>query len=309
MGEPTVPKTRNAAPKRRLGRGLGSLLSSTVEVDVSPPADQPPAAKGPQGEFQMLPPEAIRPNPSQPRQEFDEPALAGLAESIRTAGVMQPIVVRPDPGGDGYLLVAGERRWRAASRIALPGIPAVIRDVDDRQAAEWALIENLQREDLNPLERAEAFKRLIDDYQLTHQDIADTVGLDRSSVSNHLRLLELEEPIKAAVGAGHLSLGHAKALLAITNSEQRTTAAARAMRDGWSVRELERRAKGADKRASRPTRELPANLKDLEQRLGEHLGTRVRLQSTGKGRGRVVIEYFDLDQFDGLLQQFGMSYE
>jgi ParB family chromosome partitioning protein len=261
----------------------------------------------------MLPPAAIRPNPSQPRQEFDETALASLAESIRTAGVMQPIVVRRDPAGDGFLLVAGERRWRAATRIALPTIPAVVREVDDRQAAEWALIENLQREDLNPLERARAFARLIDEYDLTHQEIAESVGLDRSSVSNHLRLLELEEPIQAAVGAGHLSLGHAKALLSITNSEARTTTAARAIRDGWSVREVERRAKTAGRKtptkAPRPAADLPANLKDLERRLEEHLGTRVRIRTAGKGRGRVIIEYFDLDQFDGLLQHLGMTYD
>jgi ParB family chromosome partitioning protein len=189
----------------------------------------------------------------------------------------------------------------------MTSIPAVIRDVDERTAAEWALIENIQREDLNPIDRAEGFKCLAEEFGLTHREVAERVGLDRSSVTNHLRLLELDETCQAAVSAGLLSLGHAKALLAITNIDRRRAVAAQALRHGWTVRELERRAQ-REPRASTPgadaPRTLPAHMRDLEKRLGEHLGTRVRLQGgRRKGTGRLTIEFFSLDEFDGLMRR------
>lgn len=302
---------QSKAPKRRLGRGLGSLLSAPVEVATVAPAS-PTAPAAPADGIDSIGIDRIRPNPFQPRQDFDETAIAGLADSIRTAGVMQPIVVRP-AGSDGYELVAGERRWRAARLAGLATIPAIVRALDDRQAAEWALIENVQREDLNPIERAEAFKRLTDEYGMTHQAIAEAVGLERPSVSNLLRLLELDTFCRDAVRQGTLGLGHARSLLAITSETVRRRLAERAIADGWSVRELERRVRteaDASTAAAPPAeaRSDPraAHTADLERRLGEHLGTKVHLQlGRRKGRGRLVIEFYDLDQFDGLLARMG----
>ncbi|MHC4991968.1 MAG: ParB/RepB/Spo0J family partition protein [Planctomycetota bacterium] len=314
--------------RRRLGRGLGSLLASPVAVEPPPiattqAADAPPTATsepppGPAADAPAPPPsdaddrslvvtaigvEQIVPNPHQPRQRFDETSLRMLGDSIRTAGLMQPIVVRPSAAG-GFELIAGERRWRAAQQVGLTSIPAVVKDLDDKTAAEWALVENLQREDLNPIERAEAFQRLARDFGLTHQQIAEAVGLDRTTVSNHLRLLELDPFTREAVENGALNIGHAKALLAITNIERRHELAAGTIRGGWSVREVERRSRQKPRPATSEPRELPPNLEDLQRRLGEHLGTKVHLQvGRKKGTGRVTIEFYDLDHFEGLMRK------
>jgi len=323
--------------RRKLGRGLGSLISAPVRIDVREhgpthavsapaaaaiqPAGAVPATAPAERDrlddrvVQMLPLGEIHPSPRQPRQLFDESALQALASSILTSGVMQPIIVRSTAGTRGspgpYELVAGERRWRAAQIAGLERIPAIVRTLDDRTAAEFSLIENLQREDLNPMERAEAFQRLIDEFGLTHNQVAQRVGLDRSSVTNHLRLNELDAETKAAVRGGGLSLGHAKALLALTNPQARSAIAAQALRQEWSVRELERRVKhlieGAPapqaKSTNVPTR-ASANMLDLERRLSEHLGTKVQLH-TGrvKGSGKIVIEFYSIDQFEGLLRR------
>ncbi len=243
---------------------------------------------------------------------------------------MQPVVVRPATvaadiaAGARFELIAGERRWRAAQLAGLATIPAVVRDVDDRTAAEFSLVENVQREDLNPLERAEAFQRLMREFHLTHAEIAERVGLDRSSISNHLRLLELDEPTKNAVRDGRLTMGHARGLLAITNIARRTALAAEAVRNEWSVRELERQArdlnaggqgaiegKSGEPRvaiAARERSELPsplsAHLADLQKRLGEHLGTKVHVHpGRAKGSGKLVIDFYTIDQFEGLLRR------
>jgi ParB family chromosome partitioning protein len=255
--------------------------------------------------------ERISPNRHQPRQQFDETALEALARSIRQAGLMQPVLVRPDADGS-FSLIAGERRWRAARLAGLSSIPAIVRHADDRQSAEMALIENLQREDLNPIERATAFKLLIEDHDLTHQQVADAVGLDRSSVTNLLRLLDLEDSIKTAVAAGALGMGHARALLAIANSKRREHLAGQAIRKGWSVRELERRARqlAIPAGGSKSTRAIPPHMQDLQRRLGEHLGTNVRIVSgRKKGSGTISIEFYSLDQFDGLVQRMGFRLE
>ena len=322
------PTNTAAAPastslRRKLGRGLGSLISSPVQVEVPPqispraveaikgpanltpvvtpdakaqaPIVRPHEAVDPSNQVQLIPINQIRPNPKQPRQHFDPAALEALASSIRTSGLMQPIVVRPAAGLDSaYQLIAGERRWRAAQIVGLATIPAVVRDVDDRTAAEFSLVENLQREDLNPIERAEAFARLINEFHFTHQEIAQRVGLDRTSITNHLRLNELDADTKIAMQQGALSMGQAKALLAITNNGARTRLAGMAVREGWSVRETERQARqaieagaafaqasstgGPAKSGGGGVGGIAPHMADLQKRLGAHLGTRERVQ-------------------------------
>ncbi len=315
--------------KRRLGRGLGSMINTPVKVDVPNSSNEskatvvvadPPAAPVERGEKSSSPgslirvsPSNVRPNPYQPRKVFDEAALVSLADSIRSAGVMQPVVVRP--AADGYELIAGERRLRAAEIVGLEHIPAVIQDVDDRTAAEWSIIENVQREDLNPMERAEAFQHLQDQFGLTHQEIAEKVGLNRSSVTNHLRLNELDEATKEAVRTSALSMGHARTMLSVGSLSVRAKMLRQCLSNHWSVRELERRVRvltdGAGSSASAKTDVDPrqSNLDDLQKKLGEHLGTRVQIhqQARNPGRGRMVIEFYDLDQFDGLLSRLGYN--
>ncbi len=324
--------SRKRTPPRRLGRGLDSLVSVAMPLErlpepgsPTPLADPetPPRGPDPAGELRansgvdrptirLLDLDQLAPNPRQPRQSFDEQGIQRLAASIQSAGVMQPVVARPDRNGvpDRYELVVGERRWRAARLAGVDRIPTLIRDMDDQTAAEWSLVENLQREDLNPIDRAEAFGRLVDDFGLTHQAIADRVGLERSSVTNHLRLTELDEFTKAATRSGQLGMGHARALLAITNFSQRATLARQAIHQDWSVREVERRVKSANRGApaatGQPSRDL--HLDDLERRLSEHLGTRVRIQpGRKKGTGKVTIEFYTADQFEGLLERMGFA--
>ncbi len=321
--------TRNpgARPRRRLGRGLDSLLSMTVPggggSKPTPPAPSGPSGGGINAEggspFRQLEIDRLSPNPRQPRQHFDDVGLEALATSIAADGMMQPVVVRQTPGSaDGdYQLVVGERRWRAARLAGLRKIPALVCDVDDQTAAQWSLVENLQREDLNPIERAEAFQRLIDEFGLTHQAIAERVGLDRSSITNHLRLNELDEFTKSAVIAGRLGFGHAKALLGVSDAQRRERLAREAIRQDWSVREVERRVGGVEGvgGGQRPPGSAEAgaplaraHLEDVERRLGEHLGTKVRIQpGRTKGSGKLVIEFFAHDQFEGLLQRLGFA--
>jgi ParB family chromosome partitioning protein len=260
--------------------------------------------------------EHITPNQRQPRTDFNEESIRGLAGSIRQAGLMQPIVVRP--AATGYELIAGERRWRAAKLLGLSVIPAIVRDLDDQASAEFALIENVQREDLNPMDRAIALRRLSTDFGLTHQVIADRVGLDRASVTNLLRLSDLDTATAQLVRSGALSQGHGKALLALTDLSARRSMAERAIKQDWSVRELERRIQhvqrpdGATVAGSAPSRTdkspRSANAADLERKLAEHLGTRVAIQlGRKKGSGRLVLDFYSLDQFDGLMQRLGFD--
>jgi ParB family chromosome partitioning protein len=338
-------KTTDGPARRKLGRGLESLVSKPVPIDISSGstavAPRPPRTEGTATTIEtkprrhdasqhsvadrpsssgdhaivMLNVDSIQPNQRQPRQSMDEASLESLAQSIRQAGLMQPIVVRPAGDSAGtYELVAGERRWRAARRIGLKTIPAIVRDVDDRSAAELALIENIQREDLNPIDRADAFERLINDFQLTHQELAARVGLDRSTITNFTRLTALDEFTREMVRAGKLSLGHAKVLLAITNDKSRADLATRVVRQGWSVRELERHVQtlrdggGADSATTKPAPQPPAHLADMQKRLGEHLGTKVRIRpGSKKHTGVITIEYYSLDQFDGLMERLGFA--
>ncbi len=298
--------------KSRLGKGLEHLLSKPVEVATND-APVPKAAAAPlpppAGEgLQHLAIARIVANPKQPRQVFDDDSLTSLAKSITTAGLMQPVVVRQQ--GDQFELVAGERRWRAATIAGLEFVPAIVRDVDDRTAAEWALIENLQREDLNPIDRAEALLRLAADFDLTHQDIADQIGIERSSVTNLLRLNDLDDPVKDAVRDGRLSMGHAKVLLGVPDASTCRAMARRCAKEQWSVRELERRLKKSgrsvrsDAQQGTDLNAAAANLADLSNQLGEHLGTKVQVIASGKkGGGRLVIDFFDNAQFEGILER------
>jgi ParB family chromosome partitioning protein len=255
----------------------------------------------------------IQPNPYQPRQEMDPAALEGLAQSIRQDGLMQPVVLRPLPGEAGYQLVAGERRWRAAELAGLDQIPAVIRELDDQQLAEWAVIENLQREDLDAIERAEAFRRLVDQFSLSHEQVADRVGVQRSTVSNSLRLLDLSDTIRSALRAGKLSGGHARALLGLSDVDARERLAQRAIAGGWSVRMVEAAVRRATESPDstgtpKPSASRPAHLDDLEEQIGSQLGTKVAIKTTRKkGRGAITIQFYSLDQFDGLLERLGVE--
>lgn len=287
-------------------------------VEVSVPSDEgSDSLDGPK--IVTLSVSSIRPNARQPRQDFDEASLQSLAESIRTAGLMQPVIVRTTATHGVYELVAGERRWRAVQRLGLTSIPAVVHEVSDQIAAEWAIIENVQREDLNPIERAQGLRRLVDEFALTHQELADKVGLDRTSVTNLLRLCELDPFTLDAVRKRRLSQGHAKALLAITRVDARQALAAAAIGGDWSVRELERRVQQALEPSAPAPRTASASssehrpsphVADLERRLGDHLGTRVTIQlGRKKGTGRLSVDFYTLDQFDGLLARLGFEQE
>lgn len=260
----------------------------------------------------MLKIELVRPNPHQPRQRFDETALKQLSESIKTAGLMQPIVVRP--GDAGFEIVAGERRWRAFQLLGKSEIPAIVRAVDDQTAAEWALVENLQREDLDPLERADGVARLMDEFGLSHSAVAMQLGLERSTITNLLRLRDADPALREALVEGLVTQGHAKALLGVTDLKKRGEYLAACVRDGWSVRETERRVQlatrepkiGGGSSDSASTRS--AHVVDLEKRLATHLGTKVAINlARQKGRGKMVIEFYSLQQFDGLLERFGFD--
>ncbi|TVQ62073.1 MAG: ParB/RepB/Spo0J family partition protein [Phycisphaerales bacterium] len=311
----------DAKRPRRLGRGLNSLIapSQPVPIDLAP--DHVP--ENPQNEggvslglVRLIDTEVIRPSPFQPRREFNDESLSGLAESIRRSGLMQPIVVRPAPEG-GYELIAGERRWRAAQRAGLTRVPASVQDLGDAEAAEWAVVENVQREDLNPIERGWAFRALAERFEMSHAEIGERVGLDRSSVANLIRLTDLEEPIQRLVAAGGLGMGHARAVLGLSPGEGRVRLARRAAEEQWTARKLEAAVRSAKRHADlaeRPEAGPPtpaqraAALGELEKQLGEHLGTKVAISTDGSGtRGRIIVRFYNLDHFDGLMSRFGFE--
>jgi ParB family chromosome partitioning protein len=296
--------TAKSAPqkKRGLGRGLEALLgpkgAAQAPVLEATPADT----------LRHLPVGALSPGKYQPRKTMDEAKLAELAESIKVQGVIQPIVVR-DVGGQRFEIIAGERRWRASQLAGLTEMPAVIREVDDRTVVAMALIENIQREDLNPLEEAQALQRLIDEFDLTHAQAADAVGRSRAAVSNLLRLLEMPKDIRTLVETRALEMGHARALL--TLPPQAAIALARQAADnGWSVREVEHRvqqlASGklpTSKRAKAVPPKPQADIATLERELSESLGTTVNVLHGRGGRGRLVIHYSDLESLEGVLDR------
>jgi len=341
----TTKKTNAAKPRSpRLGRGLSSMMGRPVAVqppagpqqpdqsnaDASTPASKESAAATrdpatntspdePAGGITHLDPALLRPNRHQPRQTFDDASLDRLAASIKADGLMQPVVARKAQEGDGYEIIAGERRWRAAKKAGLAALPVLIRDVDDQQAAELALIENLQREDLNPLDRAQAFASLVEQFDLTHAQVADRVGIDRSSVSNLIRLLELAPEVQDLVRGDTLSLGQARALLSLPDAGAQAALAHQAVAEGLSVRAVEERVRQAKasaeltptdpgKASTTRARAGGAHFSDLEQTIGQQLGTRVRIKpGRKKGTGSLTVEFHSLDAFDDLLGRLGVS--
>jgi ParB family chromosome partitioning protein len=265
-----------------LGRGLDVLLGAAPTTDLT----TPPPARG----LQAIALSRIVPNPNQPRTHFDPAALDELRSSIEEFGVLVPIIVRA--AGDGYELIAGERRWRAAQMAKLETIPAIVRRADDRESLEVAIIENLQRENLDPLEEAMGFQHLIESYHFTQDQVAQRVGRSRPAIANALRLLALSDEIKALVRAGTLSAGHARALLALP-AARREEAAQRAARDGLSVRAVERL--GASVPAKRKTAPAPADGSDWLERLRYKLATHVAVERSGRG-GTITIRYADEDE-------------
>jgi len=282
-----------AAKKRGLGRGLDALLGG---------GDDAPSIIEQEGELRMLPIQYIQPGKYQPRRHWNDEALDELAASIRAQGLIQPVVVR-EIGKNSYELIAGERRWRAAQRAQLSELPALVKDVPEVAVPAMALIENIQRQDLTPLEEADALKRLIDDFDLTHQQAADAVGRSRAAVSNLLRLTEMPNSIKRLLDEGKLEMGHARCLLTLPERDAEGLAL-EAARNGWSVRELEeaaRRAQTAPKGKAKSAVARDPNVDALERELAERFATRVELAHGRGGRGKLVIHYHSNDELEGIL--------
>jgi ParB family transcriptional regulator, chromosome partitioning protein len=286
---------------RRLGRGLEALLGAT---SLAAPVTTTEAKD--RGELQRIRVSEIRPNPYQPRRTFDEHELADLETSLRANGLLQPISVRPAANGKGFELIAGERRLRAATRLGWGEIPALVRNLDDRALLTLALVENLQRADLDPLEEAEGYQRLIDEFDLTQQQVADVVGKDRSTVANMLRLLGLPAAVRRLVQESKITLGHARALLALGDERAMTELARRIVAEGLTVRDVERSARqqGVEKKPSRDRagkREGTPMTRRIEDDLRRHLQTDVRV-SAGEGeRGTITISFYSADDLERVL--------
>ncbi|MEJ1379871.1 MAG: ParB/RepB/Spo0J family partition protein [Candidatus Sedimenticola sp. (ex Thyasira tokunagai)] len=289
-----------AAKKRGLGRGLDALLGGGSGQDDSTHADTGATT----GSVSSLAVDLIQRGRFQPRRDFNPERLQELADSIAAQGVVQPIVVRPVDGGR-YEIIAGERRWRAGQQAGLSEIPVVVRDVNDQVAMAMGLIENIQRDDLNPLEEAGALHRLLNEFELTHQEIAKAVGKSRTTVTNLLRLLDLNADVKRCIEERSLEMGHARALLGL-KGEFQSDAARRVVSQGLSVRETEklvRRLQGEEPGTakSKPSVKEDPNIRSLENSLTEKLGARVKVQQGAGGKGKLVVSYNNLDELEGIL--------
>ncbi len=289
-----------AAKKRGLGRGLTALLADTGSVTTAEEKNQSNEEKGRQ--LLSLPIEFLQRGEYQPRKEMNAEALAELAESIKAQGIIQPIVAQK-LGKQSYEIIAGERRWRAAQLAELSEVPVVVQECGNESRALMALIENVQREDLSPLEISQALHRLADEFSMTHQQLAETVGRSRSAVSNFMRLLDLEEPVKALLEKGRLEMGHARALLGLSGAEQ-IKAAENIAQKGLSVREAERLVKQAGVEKRRPSHPVnDPDVVELERRLSEKLGAAIKLRHSANGKGQLLIRYNSLDELDGIIEQ------
>lgn len=284
------------AKKERLGKGLGALFGEYLGEEGS-------------AEARSLPVGSVHPNPFQPRREFDEEELTDLARSIRENGLLQPIVVRPAgnrQGADRWELVAGERRWRAITRLGWKQVPAIVRTVDDRTLLVLALVENLQRSELSALEEAEGYQQLMSEFGLSQQEVAEAVGKDRSTVANLLRLLQLPASVRRLVETGALSAGHARALLGIPDGVRMADLARHAAEEGWSVREVEERVRKAGAKAPgrrRRTQGRDPAAKALEQALERSLGTQVKIRrGRGAAKGRIEVSYYDAEDFERIFE-------
>ncbi|MDB4907029.1 MAG: hypothetical protein JWO05_1813 [Gemmatimonadetes bacterium] len=295
---------------RRLGRGLEALITGAQS-----PSDRNQAPAAPPSELQRIAVASIRPNPFQPRKSFADGELADLEASIRVSGLLQPVTVRHATSGTGYELIAGERRLRAVTRLGWPEVPAIVRDLDDRTVATLALVENLQRSDLNPVEEARGFQRLIQDFHLSHQDVADAVGKDRSTVANLLRLLALPPSVLTMLEGGQLSAGHGRALLTLDGERRQLALAHEILAHHLSVREVERRAREATGAAPKATKGKPAApstkggqptspagaVKHVEEQLRRRLQTDVKVEVTSGEKGSVQISFYSADDLERLL--------
>ena len=287
---------------RRLGRGLDALLTKSSGDNPSADAPVVVSERTPAGEHRLVPVDQIHRSPYQPRRTFDQAALAELAESISRQGLLQPIVLRERAAG-GFELIAGERRWRAAQLAELDALPALIRDVSDEQASALALIENIQREDLKPLEEAQALVRLREEFSLTHEEVAEAVGKSRTAVTNLMRLLNLSSKARMLLESGAIEAGHARALLALPESLQ-DQAAHEVASKKLSVRQTEALVKklSASSTAAKPGAVKDADTRVLERELSEKLGASVSIDHSSSGKGTLTIRYSDLDQLDGVLK-------
>ncbi len=293
-----------------LGRGLGALLGQPTALSAGIAASNPNGSRD--GELAKLPIDLLQRGKYQPRLDMRQETLQELADSIRSQGVIQPIVVRPlsnTVSGQPvrYEIIAGERRWRAAQLAGLHEIPAVIREIPDEAAVAMALIENIQREDLNPLEEARALGRLIKEFDMTHQTAADAVGRSRAAVSNLLRLLDLPDEVKKLVERHQIEMGHARAILGVSNARRQVEVAIEVAKKGLSVRDTEAMVRRIEKNEAEPevtTAKLDPNIKRLESELAEKLGAKVQVLHSAKGGGKLVINYHTLDELDGILAHF-----
>jgi ParB family chromosome partitioning protein len=310
-------ETKKREKPRHLGRGLQSLLGPITEMRQITELDA--AAAGSVANFPLdkelhsslreIPIGSVLPNPYQPRISWNQKDMTELADSIRTNGVLQPIVVRPCAGG--YEMIAGERRIRAAREAGLETIPALVRQATDEQLLELALVENIHRSDLNPIERAKAYQKYLQTFSLTQEEAAQRLGENRSVIANYIRLLELPDEITQMLINGDLSMGHARAILALPTDDLKRRLANRAMTGRLSVREVERLVRlylqgGAD--SGKPVRYKPPHIVELETRLSRHLGTRVAIVTRKSGqKGKIVIEFGSLDEFDRISEQLGVE--
>jgi ParB family chromosome partitioning protein len=304
------PEQRKPQDHRALGKGLHALLP-TRGVLPSPAAATEPvqSAPGPDGNVVLTPIANVRPNPNQPRRDFDEQAMLELAQSVEREGIIQPIIVRRTAPGD-YQIIAGERRWRAASLAGLTEVPVIVREADDQKVLELAIVENIQREDLNPIELAIAFERMAAELSLSHEEIGQKTGKDRATVTNSIRLLQLPDKVRELVSTRKLTPGHARALLKLPTEKTQSDLADRCIAEGWSVRQIEEftkpPAETTDEIVARKTNPKPVdpNVRAAITELERVLGTRVRIMTKSKGKGSIELEYYsdeDLDRIYSLI--------
>jgi len=314
-------------PTRRLGRGLDALIGArkpAPKTDKITPEQPPVSTPAAQGALRSIPLGQIKANPYQPRQEFRPEQLADLEASLKVNGLLQPITVRPASTGSGYELIAGERRYRAATRLGWTEIPALVKQVDDREALSLALVENLQRADLDPIEEAEGYQRLQTEFSATQQQVADAVGKDRSTVANALRLLQLPASVRRLLQDGQITTGHARALLGLTSERAMADLARESAANGLSVREVERRVKSARPagpaaaagalaaKVSSPSPasgDSTAEVRRIEELLRKRLQTQVQIAASGRDRGELRIAFTSNEDLERLLELIGVSLE
>ena len=295
---------------KRLGRGLEALISRAPTRVAGAESSARSGTAAEESPFRRIPLASIRANPLQPRKEFREDELTDLESSLRVNGLLQPISVRPAPRGNGFELIAGERRLRAAQRLGWTEIPAIVRTVDDQMLLSLAMVENLQRSDLNPIEEAEGYEQLIRDFALTQQEVAEIVGKDRSTIANTLRLLGLPASVRRLVWDGALSVGHARALLALGEERQIADLAREVIAEGLSVREVERRVRAATRKSKKgsgaggaaPKDTRAAEIRRLEEQLRRRLGTDLKIIQNAKERGELRIPFYSVEDFGRLME-------